>query len=648
MGMVKNGKVSGRVAMFTFICLVCIIYVYDLLLMTFTIREDFVHAHVPRARLELVLQPSQLEGNVGVAQQGGTKGDLYVKPAKVDSVIKPNKAMRKKFTQAQLFEVDSEFERDLATVTAHQDVLRKRISRLARGDLSGDESKARAFLKSRLECDETSSFMVIRPVSDGGVGLVLNQYLLLINTALAMGKVPVIDGKDLLWFEGKTISIFDLFDLPCKRPNGELMEEATRSISCNVSCDRRDIYYSSWIPEKFSHRPMLWWWQQLSTFVFKPSLSLLKKLHNLPVLKASPIYNPAPPSSALGFSSLFDLQKLPRPWVSLHLRHGDSCSPDRPRCIGSAEDAFEIMRDKNITHGTIFLATDSSSLVEEVKGLMRSRDSGFKGRVVSFNIDRGFYQKFFMKDLAYEEDGKLKKLLKRTTIGLEAVLDIALLSQGEIHVGSFYSNFIRLALNVAQRNPLGKYVSFDAEWCPYEICSLGWLTSVKCPLWEKHLCQWRPMEKCNIEAIPRCTQFAGTLCSDRCLIFYIVKDGWDSARLPSDIVKNMAPMYERVLEATARNPVVSCETKVLKKGIKRGPEDKQWNVIRSWQQLVLDFFNPLRRTKSYSSERGFTDQVIVEGNDFGSYKGNEQISQQIPRLFRQLSRRQRRKANLLN
>jgi hypothetical protein len=52
----------------------------------------------------------------------------------------------------------------------------------------------------------------------------------------------------------------------------------------------------------------------------------------------------------------------------------------------------------------------------------------------------------------------------------EALLDLGLLSQASVVVGSMYSNFGRLALQLTGN---AAYESFDAYWCPYHMCQAG-------------------------------------------------------------------------------------------------------------------------------------------------------------------------------
>jgi hypothetical protein len=55
----------------------------------------------------------------------------------------------------------------------------------------------------------------------------------------------------------------------------------------------------------------------------------------------------------------------------------------------------------------------------------------------------------------------------------EGLVDLFLLAEAGVHVGSFYSNFRRLAMQLSG-DPGGSYVSTDAKWCPYTVCICGW------------------------------------------------------------------------------------------------------------------------------------------------------------------------------
>ena len=57
----------------------------------------------------------------------------------------------------------------------------------------------------------------------------------------------------------------------------------------------------------------------------------------------------------------------------------------------------------------------------------------------------------------------------------ETVLDLGLAAQASgSHIGSFYSNFARLALLLGGgNNPTLEYVSFDGRWCPFLMCNAG-------------------------------------------------------------------------------------------------------------------------------------------------------------------------------
>jgi hypothetical protein len=49
--------------------------------------------------------------------------------------------------------------------------------------------------------------------------------------------------------------------------------------------------------------------------------------------------------------------------------------------------------------------------------------------------------------------------------------DLALLAKGDVHIGSWFSNFRRIAHQLSH-SPA--YASTDAKWCPFTTCTSGW------------------------------------------------------------------------------------------------------------------------------------------------------------------------------
>ena len=63
------------------------------------------------------------------------------------------------------------------------------------------------------------------------------------------------------------------------------------------------------------------------------------------------------------------------------------------------------------------------------------------------------------------------RLTVRVPSGL---LDLGLLAQGDVLVGSLYSNYARLGMQLGSAARHGfRHMSFDALWCPYHTCQAG-------------------------------------------------------------------------------------------------------------------------------------------------------------------------------
>ena len=118
------------------------------------------------------------------------------------------------------------------------------------------------------------------------------------------------------------------------------------------------------------------------------------------------------------------------------------------------------------------LATDSADVA-------RDADSAFLAvgvpRALSFGFDRGKYAADPKR--LVEERLRAGALDGRAALH-EALLDLALLARADAIVGSMYSNFPRIALQLGNA-PLA-YESFDAVWCPFRCAMAAAATSTAC------------------------------------------------------------------------------------------------------------------------------------------------------------------------
>jgi hypothetical protein len=114
----------------------------------------------------------------------------------------------------------------------------------------------------------------------------------------------------------------------------------------------------------------------------------------------------------------------------------------------------------------VILATDSDKVVQQVQ-LYASQHTAHRMRIKVFTskLDRTKYN--------HQTKIEDRTKLDRPTVMLEALADLALLSLADVHVGSFFSCFRRIAYQLAPVSSL-PYASFDARWCPYAVCVVGW------------------------------------------------------------------------------------------------------------------------------------------------------------------------------
>lgn len=382
-------------------------------------------------------------------------------------------------------------------------------------------TEAEAWIDARLAACRRQ--VVLSPSKDVGVGLLFTQVLLLINRAMDACQTPVVvAGDDMLWFSSaSSVAVRDVLNVgEVSAPRAASLE----SSECEHACTIPRAMATLWVPERFQRRGVKWWYQQLARYFIRPSPRLLRLLYELPVLRDSPLRAPrlVPQAPRPSFDDLFRLPaKLARPVVAVHLRRGDSCQSLRPPCMKDGKEALRLLKQEGIKSGTILLATDSARVA--TAAVAQAKERGFE--VFTLRVNRSFYRLFEKtrdgKDI--DQHPRLKEQIRKTSLVVESLLDLALLAQGEIHVGSFYSNFIRVAMSLSKINAVSQYISFDSQWCPFESCSLGWQNSVTCPRWHKHLCQWRPRGYCDKSFNIHCGQLANPSCSQDCTVHMLSK-----------------------------------------------------------------------------------------------------------------------------
>eukprot|EP00924_Labyrinthula_sp_SR-Ha-C_P016018 snap_masked-scaffold_4-processed-gene-16.16-mRNA-1 protein AED:1.00 eAED:1.00 QI:0/0/0/0/1/1/4/0/1358 len=404
---------------------------------------------------------------------------------------------------------------------------------------SSIKEKASTYIQEKLRnCNNSPAYIQLE--NDVGLGLALTQVVLLTNKALSQNRTPVLVGKDedYVWFSGPMLKLHNLLSFPCSNKfNGPIFDN--QKLSCSKRCSK-EILRSFYVPDEFINLGLKSWLKLITLEVIQPSNTLLYDLlgtssfHNARSLKSKSFqrrhFNV---KSLQTFTDIFDFKKYEKPLIGIHIRRGDSCMKDRPPCVYNFEKVLEKLSEEGYNSGTLLLATDNSDIRKQGT---KFSDYGFSD-VITIPSSTSFYNELEEKKggVPIEEHPSLRKQIQENNLAVEALLDIALLAQADVHVGSFYSNFIRISMALSKNNPTSKYISFDAEWCPFETCSYGWVNIPTCSRWHKHFCQWRPQDYCGNSEHPEnqiehCGAVAGSRCSFDCMNYQLTMHYYHSSK----------------------------------------------------------------------------------------------------------------------
>lgn len=154
-------------------------------------------------------------------------------------------------------------------------------------------------------------------------------------------------------------------------------------------------------------------------------------------------------------------QEVRRPLIGVHVRLGDGCyDSKRGGCkyVRSFEAVIVRLRQAGLTTGTIFLATDNSTIAAQA---VATKYEGFD--VLALAEDRKVVEKSHAKGERRRESDRLLHL---------QLLDLALLSQADVVAGVFGSTFVKTALQLGRARA---YLSLDTfPWCPLLRCYWAW------------------------------------------------------------------------------------------------------------------------------------------------------------------------------
>ena len=242
------------------------------------------------------------------------------------------------------------------------------------------------------------------------------------------------------------------------------------------------------LPTEWAHLDWLTWWRAITQYLLRPGPKLLNGLATQ-LGKVRLLCSPPPPndnrlrgprlkhasveehaeaaSSARGFAVRFARgvaswgAGVRRPLIGVHVRLGDGCwDSKRGGCkyVRSFETILTRLRQAGITSGTIFLATDNSTIATQA---VSKPVDGFE--VLALGEDRKKVEKSHAKGDRRREGDELLHL---------QLLDLALLSQTDVLAGVFGSTFVKTALQLGNA---ASYASLDTfPWCPLLRCYWGW------------------------------------------------------------------------------------------------------------------------------------------------------------------------------
>ena len=240
------------------------------------------------------------------------------------------------------------------------------------------------------------------------------------------------------------------------------------------------------LPREWAHLEWLDWWRAITQYLLRPgdkmltglstTLSRVKLLHSPGVSardaaerlrRATSTERADTHAHASGFAARFAggvaawTQHVRRPLVGVHVRLGDGCwDSKRGGCkyVKSFSTILTRLRESGVTSGTIFLATDNSTIAAEA---VRTPLEGFD--VIALGEDRMQVEKSHARGERRREGDELLHL---------QLLDLALLSQTDVLAGVFGSTFVKTALQLGHAKV---YLSLDTfPWCPLLRCYWGW------------------------------------------------------------------------------------------------------------------------------------------------------------------------------
>ena len=338
-------------------------------------------------------------------------------------------------------------------------------------------------LSARIKCDEA---IRLKSTAFGGWWSNVHSFIKPLMHAQALGR-PLISPPLPTWTDKKLCATRDMscFFRPLSTCQGSTSSSGEFISLGSMANEHTRQPNNSWVTRlsrsyQSAHgtlhpRGWFWWVSNLVAYLVRPNRELQRELKA--AINSTGLYD-----------ALLERQRTGRPILGLHVRHGDACGKDAQRSGRHCEPlSAYIAAAKRLTASfergsrrvkTIYLATDSEEVVKQTKSypeytwIMFDEARTYSSRVNPHNLKWDLVLKRNREKAAGHHDGgKDEEAMAAENpnhrLASLTTLDVLLLSQADLFVGKFSSNFFRTAyeLHSAECDCAAPFVSLDHAWC---------------------------------------------------------------------------------------------------------------------------------------------------------------------------------------
>lgn len=197
--------------------------------------------------------------------------------------------------------------------------------------------------------------------------------------------------------------------------------------------------YPTIVPAEYRKMGLFWYFSQLLAYLMRPNYKFRRHLETV--------------------KKKLNWDVLEGPVLSLHIRHGDACTGIEPKIKSRRcddlntymESVFHVAKRYGVK--SIYLSTDDQAVIDGTN---------------NYTEFTWLYQKLDTSSRSVIEWDRIEDLgLSTFALAQELLIDIFLLSEGDIFVGKFTSNVDRIAyaLMTVRKSGLAPYLSLDSPWC---------------------------------------------------------------------------------------------------------------------------------------------------------------------------------------